>query len=83
MRGSMRKAAKLHYSRLAIKRSDATVKNNPKAISSCRLDSRCAIRAPYGAAMLDSGATSTKAIKDTKPSDSGGSTGIKRHPAKM
>ena len=58
--------------KLAKKRAETASRNSPNTISSCRLRSACANRAPYGTKKLDIGATMTTPIIDTKPDENGG-----------
>ena len=62
----------VHETRLTAKRSDATSRNIPNAISSVRRESLCAILAPYDAVTLDKGAIRANPMSDTNPIDSGG-----------
>src|SRR6266540_6395089 len=74
---SMRRVAWLqdgrdHPTRLTTKRTQTMARKQPKAISSLRLESACASRAPYGAVKLETGAISAKPMSETKPIENGG-----------
>src|SRR5260370_5293159 len=59
--------------RLARKRADAASRNSPKAISSRRLESAWASRAPYPAVRLETGAITATPSSHTNQTQSGGS----------
>src|SRR5260370_31772927 len=69
--------------RLARNRADTASRNSPKAISSRRLDSAWASRAPYPAPRLETRASTATPSSHTNQTQSGGSNAWCGRPASM